>query len=155
MAIDVTIRDVQEGDIELLVENMRDADREEVSAATSLPLVKVLKDSVDMSSVVKSGFINDDIACIWGVCPYSALSSKGTPWMLGTPLIEKYPLLFLRRSKGELKQFTDKYSYLENHVDARNAVAVHWLKWLGFDIKSPEPWGIKGLPFHKFSMEIE
>jgi hypothetical protein len=153
LAIDVTIKDVEKGDIELLAQNMRQADRDEVIAATSRPLINVLRMSVDMSSVVKSGFINDELACIWGVCPYSALSSKGVPWMLGTPLLEQYPMLFLRRSKPQLKIFTERYDYLENHVDARNFVAVHWLKWLGFKIDEPKAWGIKGMLFHRFTME--
>ena len=37
-------------------------------------------------------------------------------------------------------------------VDARNARAIRWLRWLGFRIHPAEAHGIQGLPFHRFEM---
>lgn len=152
MAADVEIRAIEEGDIDLLVADMRQADRDEVAAATTLPLDKVVADTVTLSSYARSGWVNGHLACLWGVAPLSLTSSKGAPWFLSTSVIEQHPMLFLRRCKPHVQEFKDRYNYMVNYVDARNKVAIHWLKWLGFDLEEPKPWGVKGLPFHRFTM---
>lgn len=155
MAIEIEIRDVAPGDVDALVENMREADKQEVAAITHRNLRQIVQDSVDLSTYVKSGLVNGDIACIWGVCPISIIGSKGSPWLLATPIIEKYPMSFLRRSRPVVKKFTALYKHMENHVDARNKVAIHWLKWMGFKFDQAKPYGIQGLDFYRFSMETE
>jgi len=44
---------------------------------------------------------------------------------------------------------------MENYVDVRNTVAIHWLKWMGFKMEEPQAWGVQGLDFHKFTMRAE
>ena len=155
MAIEVVIRDIEDEDINNLYKHMRQADREEVSATTSMELLGVINHSVELSTYAQAGLVNDELVCLWGVCPISMLSSKGAPWMLSTDVIEKYPLTFLKRCKPVIKKLKQDYNHLENHVDVRNTVAIHWLKWLGFKFDEPKPWGVKGLDFQRFSMEKE
>jgi len=153
LAIDVVMRDVEEQDIKDLHNNLREADKQELLATTSLNLYDVIKDSVELSTYAQAATFNDELVCLWGVCPISMISRKGSPWMLSTSVIEKYPLAFLKRCKPVIEKFTDNYNYLENHVDVRNTVAIHWLKWLGFKFDEPKPWGIKGFDFQRFTME--
>jgi len=155
LATKVEIRDVEPGDIEALVENMRQADRDEVAAISSRPLRQIVQDSVELSSYVKSGLVNGEIACIWGVCPISIIGSKGSPWLLATPVIEKHPMAFLRRCKPFIKKFRSLYKYMENYVDVRNKVAIHWLKWMGFKFDEARPYGVQNKDFYHFSMESE
>jgi len=155
LAINVILRDVEQGDVEVLSNNLREADRDELEAATSIDVHTLIKDSVEMSTYTQTGLIDDELVCMWGVCPISMIGRKGSPWMLSTTLIEKYPLTFLKRCKPVVKKFTESYTFLENHVDVRNTVAIHWLKWLGFKFDEPKPWGIKGMDFQRFSMEKE
>lgn len=154
MADKIEIRDVEEGDIAVLVRNMRDHDIQEVNAATHMGIRNAVKTSVDLSSYSKTGLVNDELVCMWGVCPISLLSGSGSPWMLGTDLIKKKQRIFLRRSKPWLDDIRKDYRYLENFVDARNTLSIKWLKWLGFEMDEAEPYGIHGEPFHKFTMEI-
>ena len=153
MADKIEIREVEEGDIAILVRNMREHDKQEVNAATNMGIRNAVKTSVNLSSYSKTGLVNDELVCMWGVCPISLLSSSGSPWMLGTDLIEKKQRVFLRRSKPWLNDIRKDYKYLENFVDARNVLSVKWLKWLGFEMDEAEPYGIHGEPFHKFTME--
>ena len=132
---------------------MREHDKQEVNAATRMGLWNAVETSVNLSSYSKTGLVNDELVCMWGVCPISLLSSSGSPWMLGTDLIEKKQRVFLRRSKPWLDDIRKDYKYLENFVDARNVLSVKWLKWLGFEMDEAEPYGIHGEPFHKFTME--
>ncbi len=153
MADKIEIREVEAGDIAILVKNMREHDKQEVNAATNMGIRNAVKTSVNLSSYSKTGLVNDELVCMWGVCPISLLSSSGSPWMLGTDLIEKKQRVFLRRSKPWLDDIRKDYRYLENFVDARNVLSVKWLKWLGFEMDEAEPYGIHGEPFHKFTME--
>ena len=154
MADKVEIRDVEEGDIAVLVRNMREHDKMEVNAATHMGLRNAVQTSVIMSTYSKTGLVNDELVCMWGVCPISLLSGSGSPWMLGTDLITEKQRIFLRRSKPWLDDIRKDYRYLENFVDARNVMSIKWLKWLGFEMDEAEPYGIHGEPFHKFTMEI-
>jgi hypothetical protein len=154
LADKVEIRDVEEGDIAVLVRNMRDHDKQEVNAATHMGLRNAVQTSVIMSTYSKTGLVNDELVCMWGVCPISLLSGSGSPWMLGTDLITEKQRIFLRRSKPWLDDIRKDYRYLENFVDARNVMSIKWLKWLGFEMDEAEPYGIHGEPFHKFTMEI-
>ncbi len=154
MADKVEIRDIEEGDVAVLVRNMREHDKMEVNAATHMGLRNAVQTSVIMSTYSKTGLVNDELVCMWGVCPISLLSGSGSPWMLGTDLIKKKQRIFLRRSKPWLDDIRKDYRYLENFVDARNTLSIKWLKWLGFEMDEAEPYGIHGEPFHKFTMEI-
>ena len=155
MGVNIEIRDIEPQDIDELVRNMRQADRDEVKASTNLPLRSVIDHSIRLSSYSKAGLVNGELACLWGVCPISILSSKGSPWLLATPVIEQYPMAFLRRCKPYIKKFKELYSSMENYVDVRNTVAIHWLKWMGFKMEEPQAWGVQGLDFHKFTMRAE
>ncbi len=154
MADKVEIREVEEGDVAVLVRNMREHDIQEVNAATHMGLRNAVQTSVIMSTYSKTGLVNDELVCMWGVCPISLLSGSGSPWMLGTDLITEKQRIFLRRSKPWLDDIRKDYRYLENFVDARNTMSIKWLKWLGFEMDEAEPYGIHGEPFHKFTMEI-
>ena len=154
MADKIEIRDVEPGDIDMLVANMREHDIQEVNAATRMGIENAVKTSVNLSTYSKTGLVNDELVCIWGVCPISLLSSSGSPWMLGTDLIKQKQRIFLRRSKPWLDDIRKDYRYLENLVDERNVMSIKWLKWLGFEMDEAEPYGIHGEPFHKFTMEI-
>ena len=154
MADKIEIRDVEPGDIDMLVANMREHDIQEVNAATRMGIENAVKTSVNLSTYSKTGLVNDELVCMWGVCPISLLSSSGSPWMLGTDLIKKKQRIFLRRSKPWLDDIRKDYRYLENFVDERNVMSIKWLKWLGFEMDEAEPYGIHGEPFHKFTMEI-
>ena len=149
----IEIREVEDGDVAVLVRNMRKHDVQEVNAATRMGVRNAVETSVNLSTYAKTGLVNDELVCMWGVCPISLISSSGSPWMLGTDLIEKKQRIFLRRSKPWLEDIKKGYKTLENHVDERNTLSVRWLKWLGFEMNKAEPYGVNGELFHKFTME--
>ena len=154
MAVKIEIRDVEEGDIAILVRNMREHDKQEVNAATKMGIRNAVDSSVKMATYAKTGLVDGQLVCMWGVCPISLISSRGSPWMLGTDLIKKKQKIFLRRSKPWLEDIKKDYRHLENYVDARNTLSIKWLKWLGFKMEEAMPYGVNGEPFHKFTMEI-
>ena len=89
---------------------------------------------------------------MWGAVPMG--NSAGRIWMLGCEAMledtsDKYT--FLRESKKELAKLHDQYPLLANVVDARNAVHVRWLRWMGFTfIKKHPQWGPERRMFYEF-----
>lgn len=136
-----------------MLPNVRTADRHEVMAATGMAMEDALPDSLKRSEMAWAGMVDDQVACIFGVAGASILSETGFPWMIGTHLIEQHAKAFLRRNKQMVQQMLDRYPHLENYVDVRNTTAIGWLKWLGFEMQEPQPYGMYRMPFMKFTME--
>ena len=90
---------------------------------------------------------------MFGIGAVSIAAGVGSPWMLGTNGIQDHSALFARVSKVWIDDARSRWSSLENHVDARNGLALRWLRWLGFEIHDVEPHGPMGMPFHKITME--
>ncbi len=74
------------------------------------------------------------------------------PWLVGTDDLERYQRISAPLRKV-VAAMLSVYPYLENYVDARNHVAKAWLHWLGLPLEDPAPYGVLGLPFHRFYME--
>lgn len=135
-----------------MLPHVRLADRHEVMASSGLPMEDALPDSLKRSEMAWAGLVDDQVACIFGVAGASILSTTGYPWMIGTDLIEQHAKAFLRRNRAMVRVMLERYPYLKNYVDVRNAKAISWLQWLGFTILPAEPYGMYRMPFHPFEM---
>lgn len=69
-------------------------------------------------------------------------------WMLCTPVIDKYPMTFLREAKRFIDSRTEPY--LWNVVDKRNTLHIKLLKFLGFTLHEEIEFGPNKLPFIRF-----
>jgi len=133
--------------------NMREADKNEVMASDGeLPVPAVLR-AYNRSDKCLSLIIDDEAACVFGVAPLSLLGSVGSPWMLGTDLITKNPLTFLRKSQNVVLDMQKSYATLINYIDSRNEFSLAWAKWVGFDVsEDTELRGPFNMPFHRFEL---
>ncbi len=138
--------------VDKMLPHVRIADRHEVMASAGQPVEDILGKCVAKSEMVWAGMVDDEVACIFGVVGASLISETGYPWMLGTDLIEVHAKAFLRRNKKMVGLMLARYPYLVNYVDTRNVKAIEWLKWLGFLLQAPEPYGAYRMKFHKFEM---
>ncbi|EFM0018504.1 hypothetical protein DI17_004371 [Escherichia coli] len=139
--------------IEEILPNVRQADIAEFMAINGWDARRVLETGMKTSTFTAAGLINGKVVTIFGVAPKSMIGGAGIPWLVGTDELEKYQRTFLRRCGNVVNAMLTTYPYLENYVDARNHTARIWLHWLGFTIEEPQPFGIHGLPFHRFHME--
>lgn len=89
---------------------------------------------------------------VFGLGAPFVFSHVANPWMLSTEALKKNRLVFLRESRNIVAGWRERYSVLENWVDARNTTSIAWLKWLGFKVLDAEPRGPLAVPFHKFEM---
>ena len=143
----ISIRPVHELDCYELASRLRKADAEEAwASAEATPLEAVLR-SWRGSVLSWSGFADGRLVCMWGVCPGPGY---GVPWMLGTDEVVTYQKHFLRRNRSFVLRMHQEFDRLYNWVDARNVVAIRWLRWLGFTIEPAVSHGPLDLPFHLF-----
>ena len=89
---------------------------------------------------------------MFGVATATATSAIGEPWLLGTDLVERYRIPFLRRNLQWVAQKRAEFVRLENYVLARNKTAKGWLAFLGAVIYPAAPWGFELLPFNRFEL---
>lgn len=133
---------------------VREADRQEVWASSQKEPEEALVESFNLATNAWTMKHGDDIVCIFGITPISLLDDQMIVWLLSSVHVEKYSMPFLRACRSFLKVLMAKYNSMENFVDARYKESVRWLKWLGFDVSEPEPFGKLNMPFHRVKMEV-
>lgn len=131
---------------------MREADVQEIWAVGHRQPYDALVRSMHLSADPATGMVNGHPICMFGVGVPNLLSTIGTPWLLGTPEIEKYAKKFLRLNKSYIDLIKVDFDLLYNWVDQRNTASIRWLKWLGFTLSPPAPYGIEQKMFHYFEM---
>lgn len=141
-------------DLDFIAANMSQADADEVWATAGVLPWEALEASARVSRDTFVGRANGAPVCAFGVGQRTLLDDVGVPWLLGTPEIRKHARAFLTLSKEWVTREAERYSRLENWVDARHTRAVKWLKWLGFTLEPAVPYGPYKMPFHRFHMEI-
>lgn len=132
---------------------VRPEDVQEFYASSGQTPEQVLHNGFARSPEVMAGRVDGALVCIFGVCPLGLFSGKWAPWLVASPAMYEHKREFIQYCKPVLDAMLARYNPLQNWVDARNTAAIRWLRWLGFTIHDPEPFGYQGLPFHKFTME--
>lgn len=136
-----------------VAEKMRQADRDECMAGCGLGPYEVLQRSIAASPLAWTVLEGTEPVAMFGVSQRALLSSTGIPWFLGAEGMERAGSLLPRFSRQVVQAWLTRYDRLENWVDARYEKSVRWLRWIGFTVEEPLPWGVAGLPFHHFWME--
>lgn len=130
-------------------------DMEEVWAAGHLTPREATRSSLLVSRDAWTGLADGQVVCMFGVGSPMICSTVGVPWLLATDQLQKHARPFLRRNRKMVRRMMGSYSILRNFVDARNTTSIRWLKWLGFKVLPPEPFGVDSLPFHPFEMRAQ
>lgn len=138
--------------IEYIADHARREDVDEIFAVTGLGIKDAFKGVVETSDQAYTYIVDGVPACVFGVSIHSFISGKWNPWMIATEEIE-HDRHFLKNCRQAFKELSRGYVHLENYVDSRNKKAISWLRWLGFTIHDSEPYGVSGLPFHRFEMK--
>lgn len=144
--------DATEEHAEYIADRARMADVQELWAFARVTPLECMKQGMDRCKA-RTGTIDGQPVCMFGVTPVTLLGAAGTPWMVGTTELDKNQLTVARRCRPELSSLYTGYNVLVNFVDARNRKAIRWLKWLGFDLdQEPTPMGPDSMPFYRFHM---
>lgn len=95
---------------------------------------EVLRDCMYRSIEVRYGFIDGEVACMWGLIPPSLLSSTAYLWLLTTDIIAEHKFLFIRYSQRYIEEALKQYPTIIGDVLVDNYPAQRWLKWLGAEL---------------------
>lgn len=146
------VRAPRADDIETIAANLRHADIEEIHGTLGhRDCLTVMQAGAQSSTLLWTIEVDGAPAGLFGVTP---TPDYGVPWMLGTPALERTPKQLTRLGRAYVRLMNDKYATLLNYVDARSLKSVYWLARLGFTVqKETEPYGVFGLPFHRFGMK--
>lgn len=128
---------------------MREADRLEVEASSG-NIHDTLYKSIHISKRSLAVSVEGKLLYIIGIVKPTLLSDKGIPWLLGTNEIKRHKKVFMRSTYELLKETMAECRELENYVDARNTDSIKWLKFMGFTLDEPIPFGKEKKPFHRF-----
>jgi hypothetical protein len=134
-----------------LASQMSEEDRAEC-AAMGLGPYRALKLGLDLSVTAWCGMKMPEQRplCAFGVLPLEGLLGEvGAPWFLSTPELRRYAVRFLKDCDEYLKRCLDIFPTLVEMVDARHTRGIKWVKWLGFTLSGPIPWGPFGLPHYR------
>lgn len=132
--------------------HMRQADRDEVKAASGKSPFEALEYSLEKSSVARTVLVDGVPAGMFGCGDLNILLGIGCPWLLGTDDLMLERRAFLRASVDWRNQLLSRYAVLRNLIDDRNDVSIRWLRWLGFGFSDPMPVGKSGEMFRLFEM---
>lgn len=144
------VREATIEDAPLLYGRMRHSDELEVQAAAGLTADKALWLSLATSTMAWIGLNEGRAVLAFGVGAQSMLSPIGSPWLLGTDEIEDVGIAVVKNSRQYVRKMVERYRYLENWTDDRHVAAHAWLRWCGFNLEEPVPYGKAGLPFRRF-----
>jgi hypothetical protein len=139
--------------VESIAADMRQADANEVWASNHhTPLESMMKgwEASDFSTVA---MCDGEPLVMIGLVKRDVLSGSGVVWMLGANRAMKYKKEFFRQTKPVIDEMLTICPRLCNMVHGKNTSSVQWLKWLGFTIDDPIPYGPDGELFHRFYLE--
>jgi len=91
-----------------------------------------------MSTVIWGGFINDELACIWGVIPPTLMSDQAYLWLYTTDVIKGHEFILVRHSQMVIENVLDEYPSIVGHAIIGSSKSIRWLKWLGARFGPPQ-----------------
>lgn len=149
--IDITVATVE--DIELMARIARIQDKKEMYRSGGRKPLEALMRSFKLSNKCYAGFYDGKLIAVFGIVTISAISRTGSPWMIASKEIEDHQIMFLRACRWVMDDLKHGYESLYNYVDNDNMMSIQWLKWLGFKLEEPQPYGKFRKPFRRFTME--
>ena len=148
----ISVVEARRAHLPFLEQRMRQQERDECQALGYTP-AQALEVAFSNAAMAWTGLTDDEPVCMYGLTPTSLLSREAKPWLLTTELILAHQHSFLRRSRESVPAMLALFPRLADMVDARNTVSIRWLRWMGFTIGEPVPWGVAGEKFRPFEME--
>ena len=137
-----------------LSKTIREADKKEINCfgiTIAQALLVIHKEAV----WGRTALIDGKVGAIWGLGKGGSDSGQvGKPFLLTSKeVLTIPPITFVRIYKKELDYMLQLFPKLVNYVDSTYNESIKLLRICGFTIGEPEPFGINGHMFRKFSME--
>ncbi|MAE81629.1 MAG: hypothetical protein CMB80_02750 [Flammeovirgaceae bacterium] len=133
---------------------LRQVDKDEIMASHGFEPKEAITKCFAKANAAKVGCVDSVPFIMFGVTRHTIISDHASIWMLGTDELENHSIRFIRECHKAVVDISEGMAIIENWCDARNELTLRWLKWLGFTIEDPEPYGMYQLPFHHFYKKV-
>jgi len=144
------VRTSKEKDVDSLAINIREADIQEIWKSHHIKPRAALLGGFKESELCFTIERNKTPIAMFGIYPQTLLGNSAMVWLLASPELEKVQRAFIKRSRYFIKGMLQRYSILENWVDAKNTQSIKWLRWCGAKIEEAKPYGVENKPFCYF-----
>jgi hypothetical protein len=131
---------------------LRQADQDEVMAACGMTGEDALILAVAHAKQAHAWILDGELVAISGISGSLIDQNVGVIWMLASDGVDRVPKLLLKGQRQYVRDLLQGHDMLLNFVDNRNIKAQRWLRWLGFQVGDPRPFGAAGLLFRPFLM---
>lgn len=148
----IRIREAVETDALLLAPKLREADIEELDAATHLSPWEVLHTGWYLGAPCRT-FLSEEgeVVGMFGVTPMPQAKRIGVIWCLSSPDLFKMRKYFMRNCRREIEEISRNYVKVFNYVYEKNTTHIRWIKAMGFDMyDEPISFGRLQKPFYYF-----
>jgi hypothetical protein len=146
------VRKSKQSDVDYLKYHLKRADLLEIWRSHGYSPEKALTEGFERSDSCYT-ILSDVPIAMFGVVSKSLLSDKGVIWMLSSYELERYTFTFLKHCGKYVESMLEDYKVLENYVDIDNKKTIKWLKFLGAKMEEPIIYGIRKMPFRRFTFE--
>ncbi len=146
------IRDAVELDALLLAPKLREADIEELDAATHLSPWEVLHTGWYLGAPCRT-FLSEEgeVVGMFGVTPLMGTRRTGVIWCLSSPELFKMRKYFMRNCREQIEDICSGYDKVFNYVYEKNKTHIRWIKAMGFEMSpTTTPFGRLEKPFYYF-----
>lgn len=153
----VKVREAEPGDALWFTPRLRQADIDELTAASGPDIERTLAEALDLSpraAFVAVSPIYGPI-CLFGFAAFTRLGRRAAPWAVGTEQLRLHGRSLNHFGRLYCAAALEEYDTLVNYVDDRHIESRRWLQRIGFLMGEPEPFGVARLPFRRFEMRRE
>jgi len=145
-------RKTTEEDITAILKEIREFSRSELFVVADTE-EEALRQAVEGSRDVWSGFANNKLVLMYGVRIISILSNHAYLWMITTELAEKHWVTFIRATTLFSWELLHQYDKLTVISPMKSHVSQRWLRYIGFEQEGTVR--MYGVKFKRFSITKE
>lgn len=133
---EIVVYEAEAADVPLLAARMRETDRE-AAGARGIEPARLLWWNFRLSLFRHSAFVDGQIGAMWGVRG-SALGGVGEPWLVGTNLMDRYPVTAVKMAFAEIAAMRSIWPRLAGLVMVSDVRACRFATFLGAAIAETE-----------------
>lgn len=93
--------------------------------------MEIMNEVLFRSVEIRFGYIDGEVACVWGLIPPTLLSNAGYMWLITTEIVAENKFLFIRHSQLWVEAALSRYPVLVGDVIQGHDSARRWIEWLG------------------------